>query len=143
MTNDPTEVMEQLQDLIDNALRKCGERGMRPPFIMCVISPNGSILASMANGDSAIRLWTARDGRLRQTLTVSNVSYWGGMAFSPDGALLVSADDAALRLWDMTTGTLLQTLKLDADQVVFSPNGHTIAVSTRVGERCIRLWSLP
>jgi hypothetical protein len=50
MTNDPTEVMEELQDLIDTALQKCGERGMRPPFIMCVISPNGSILALRATG---------------------------------------------------------------------------------------------
>ncbi|MCU0476209.1 MAG: hypothetical protein MUC99_08895 [Anaerolineae bacterium] len=53
------------------------------------------------------------------------------MAFSPDGALLVTASaDRTVRLWDMTTG--LQTARIDADvganALAFSPDGSTLAV---------------
>ncbi len=53
------------------------------------------------------------------------------VAFSPDGALLVTASaDRTVRLWDMTTG--LQTARIDADvganALAFSPDGSTLAV---------------
>jgi hypothetical protein len=42
--NDSVQVQgpESLQDFLHNALKNCLEEGMPLPFIVCVVSPNGS-----------------------------------------------------------------------------------------------------
>jgi hypothetical protein len=38
--------MESLQQLIVDVMNQCIENGMRPPFIVCAVSSNGSVLAT-------------------------------------------------------------------------------------------------
>lgn len=69
------------------------------------------------------------------------------VAFSPDGALIASADFAgSLRLWyrpNGTTGSWSSRELLDAQtsisQIAFSPDGQLLAIS---GDDGLRLWSL-
>ena len=44
---------EKLGQFIIDVLTACGERGMQPPFIVCVASPNGSVLAVRIVGDGS------------------------------------------------------------------------------------------
>jgi WD40 repeat protein len=64
------------------------------------------------------------------------------LAFSPDGAILVSGDAAGkIKLWDAELG--LERLSLDGHTraitaLAFSPNGATLASGDASG--AIRLW---
>jgi WD40 repeat protein/uncharacterized caspase-like protein len=56
------------------------------------------------------------------------------LAFSPDGALLLSgSDDKTARVWDLATGREIRTFGGHADQVLsvaFAPDGRTIATGS-------------
>ena len=41
--------MEELQEHFVKALRHCVDNGMKLPFIVCAISPNGSVLVTRVN----------------------------------------------------------------------------------------------
>jgi hypothetical protein len=64
MTDTPTlqETLEEITDRFLEALRACEERGMKLPFVVCAISPNGSVerplivTAISPNGFSYTRL---------------------------------------------------------------------------------------
>ena len=50
MTNEITDTSD-LTRLLVEALEECCQRGMSPPFIMCGISPNGSICSVRMTGE--------------------------------------------------------------------------------------------
>jgi WD40 repeat protein len=65
------------------------------------------------------------------------------LAFSPDGALLVSAGhDRTLRLWDAKTGDVLKiiTNTNEVYSVTFSPDGTLLAYS--VSEEGVQIWAV-
>lgn len=50
--------------------------------------------------------------------------------FSPDGALVVSADDHTVRFWAINTRSLQRTLDLPSSNLTFSPAGAMLALTT-------------
>jgi len=39
-----------MDELLRDVLRQCVEHGMQPPFILCVVSPNGSVMVMRTDG---------------------------------------------------------------------------------------------
>ncbi|HUN31032.1 MAG TPA: hypothetical protein VMU95_03360 [Trebonia sp.] len=107
-------------------------------------SPNGTQLAAsdLAGG---VHLW---DVSLSPPVLLEGLSGHRypveHIAFSPNGDSLASAsDDGTIALWD-TRGTLLGGLANSTIAVAVSPNGRTLAVSTRNPTgTVIALYSLP
>jgi WD40 repeat protein len=67
------------------------------------------------------------------------------VAFSPDGALLVSgsAHDFAVKLWDVESGRELRTFRHDDElmAVAFSPDGALLASGGYDSQ--VYLWGIP
>ena len=111
------------------------------------ISPDGRLLAfsDRTNAeDSWIRLWSLRQRRYLPSLWLGRTGLLGGLAFSPEGRVLVSAgiDDGTVRFWDVAHHTELGSpIKADPSGVVavaFSPDGKTVATGAEDGT--IRFW---
>jgi WD40 repeat protein len=65
----------------------------------------------------------------------------GSLAFSPDGLILVSADNTTVRRWNTVTGVEVgPPLPGNARTMALSPDGHLLA--TTEGDGSIRLYDL-
>ena len=40
-----------MEELLRDVLRQCVEQGMQPPLILCVVSPNGSMMVMRTAGE--------------------------------------------------------------------------------------------
>ena len=58
--------------------------------------------------------------------------------FSPDGVLVVSADDHTVRFWAVNTHSLQRTLDLPASNLTFAPGGTMLAFTTVGGSVQLR-----
>ena len=110
-------------------------------------SPDGRMLAAGGYGfgnpnPGIVILWDASTGQHKKTLTGHTLSVYS-LAFSSNNRTLASKSfDGTIRLWDVNTGKHRKTLKHstgmgDSTDVVFSPDGRTIASG---GWQEIRLW---
>ncbi len=92
-------------------------------------SPDGTKLATGSARGNTVKLWDVAGGSELRSLSVSNLE---SLAFSPDGATLLSASgtgDDTVKLWDAASGNLRGALKSDSafGKVIFSPDGRTLA----------------
>ena len=120
-------------------------------------SPNSTILAS-ASSDTTIQLWQVETGKRMQTLKAypDNVNMDDiviyGIAFSPDGKYLVSAnkDRFASRnvsyliyVWDVESGKRVKTLTGHSDSITslaYSADGTTLVSGSKDGT--VLLWEM-
>ena len=113
-------------------------------------SADGTLLAS-GGKDNTVRIWDVQTDELQKTLKGHTHEVFG-VAFSSDGTTLASGSaDNTIRLWDVETETLHKTLNLielteeDTEiemgmEMVFSPDGNTLATWTWGWDIPIRLW---
>ncbi|KAK6441296.1 hypothetical protein LTR95_002463 [Oleoguttula sp. CCFEE 5521] len=120
-------------------------------FLCVAFSPDGSLLACGSH-DNTIRLHGTKTFALvRQLGTevhLNEENDWSyavcGVAFSPDGRLLVGAyEDRVIRIWNVATGTKVTQLEGHAKGImcaIFSPNGHLIA--SAADDHTVRIWDV-
>ena len=119
-------------------------------------SPDGKLLASGStvnipkskNTDTSVKLWDVASGTLKQTLAdQKGEGFLRGVAFSPDGRLLVSCNAENTILWNVASGTM-RTLSRYHDQVLsvaFSPDGKVLAFGSQDGWGkfgVVKLWDV-
>jgi WD40 repeat protein len=100
-------------------------------------SGDGACLAS-SSLDRTIKLWRVVNWQEVHAFSMSKVGF-NGIALSPDGRLLASAD----AIWDVESGQVIHTLERGRDvpgPVAFSPDGSTLAVALE--SQAIKLWDV-
>ena len=103
--------------------------------------PERPILAS-GSDDQTIILWDLTSGRVVRSIGGS-IGGGSSVAFSPDGALLVSARGNQLMLWDVVSGEQRQTFAGHTESiktVAFSPDGTLLASGGY--DDTIELWDV-
>lgn len=124
-----------------------------------VYGPGGNLL--VGTNDMWIRIWDAETGLIKITLNTKMQSQRPMVAFSPDGKTLANANRNKIELWDLQTQQQKGILKGKPEHVKpvhegdddwyfqishnlvnsmkFSPDGHTLAISTK---NEIQFWDL-
>lgn len=96
--------------------------------------------------DQTVKLWSVPEGKRVKTLA-GHKDDVNGVAFTPDGAMLVSgSEDETPKIWSVAEERELTTAKGDNKDNVqcvrVSPDGK-LAASCGNKDKKIRLWSLP
>lgn len=125
-----------LLDPVSGQLKQKLSGGGSKDLLGIAFSPDGKLLASA--GHDGLQLWEAASGKKLKTL-VGNSSLasssdllalatidTSGVAFSPDGKLLVAGGSSGLRLWEVGSG---QPVKVPETWGSIAPTGHAGAVN--------------
>ena len=108
---------------------------------------------------SKVRIWSVEMGNELSTIIPQQVpsSAWTPfVVFSPDGKMFATAnqDIAAVQLWEVSTGNLISNLtishkastpprfRLGAADLIFSPDGNTLAIATAGRDSSLQLWKV-
>jgi WD40 repeat protein len=110
-------------------------------------SPDGQFVATgsefMSNYDRQnrlVRIWDINRGSLVQAIT-DHAADVRSVAYSLDGAFLVSGGFDGINIWDVKRGKQVRFIEeKDVRHVVFSPDAQRVASSTYSGE--IRIWDV-
>ena len=110
-----------------------------PPFVG--FTRDGKRLVSA--GSQSVRIWNLAGALEKQTLSGHSGGI-PGLAFSPDGKLLVSTcKDHVVRIWDPGTGRIVRELRGFAappQSVNFDPGGHFLATTEYTSPGTVKLW---
>jgi len=117
-------------------------RAVRSAVTTLGLSGDGHIVAAAAADDTTVGVWDLRD-RDPMGRTIGRSTIFGGVAFSPDGAV-AAADgyDGVLLVRAGGASTRLTVPESDAsvDEVAFSGDGNKLAASSDDG--AIHVWDL-
>ncbi len=122
-------------DNANQVVRLYSLNGHSDRVIDLAFSGDGTYFAS-SSLDQTILLWNVANGKAVHTFSMDKVSF-NGIAFSPDGSMLASAD----AIWGVGSGQLLHALeqgRLVPSPVAFSPEGLMLA--TALEGQPIKLW---
>ena len=100
--------------------------------VAVIFSPDGSLLASSARSDVAVRLWRSSSGdQIASFLGTPVDGVVASLAFSPDGKrLFAGARNGEARVWDVPTlaGELLRQTPHPYSSIALSPDGSRMAI---------------
>ncbi|MEU3622477.1 WD40 repeat domain-containing protein [Amycolatopsis coloradensis] len=101
--------------------------------------PGSTLFATYERG--AVKIWDRASGRSAVSAVAED--YVHGMAFSPTGQFLVTANGKNASLWDPRTGQVMFTLRGHSDivnTVAFRPDGNALVTGSKDGTA--RVWDL-
>ena len=112
-------------------------------------SPDGQTLAvaSVNGGKETIRFLNVVDGSDKNTIS-GHGGRIRGLAFSPNGNTLASGSAhfngyVTFRLWDTVSGVNKKQFTMpDVDNISFSPDGSTLAISRWRSDDTVCLWDI-
>jgi WD40 repeat protein len=130
-----------------SARRRAGRRrrGQITGALIAVLVLLGGTAYTYAGNRSPVPVWPgAGVARPTSTHPASSGVALNGVAFSPDGKSLATADaDGSARLWSATTHQPIKIFTGTAEQaisVAFSPDGNVLAVADSSG--AVTLWNV-
>ena len=146
-TSDP-QVLSALQKLLYEGSERNHLQGHDESVNSVSFSPDGQTLASgsgdivSSSGDTTIKLWNRKTGKVIRTLEGHDDSVTS-VSFSPDGQTLASGSaDNTIKLWDLQTGKVIRTLIGHTGlvhSISFSPDCQTLASGS--SDTTIKLWN--
>jgi WD40 repeat protein len=107
-------------------------------------SPDGTLLVTREDLQSALVVWDAATGQGRFSLNASGGNK-GEFAFSPDGKFLAAPHDRDAIIWDLEKRQVVHTFKGHTDYlrcVNFSPKVDRLLTSGHKEDRTVRVWDI-
>ncbi len=86
---------------------------------------------TLITSGEVIKLWDVASGKLLRTIKIEDTGPIPVLpiAVNPDGSVLATASKT-IKLWEVGSGKLLRTLQSSADQLSFSGDGQTLAITS-------------
>ncbi|NTU82180.1 MAG: WD40 repeat domain-containing protein, partial [Chloroflexales bacterium] len=138
VTNQPAERPKVIIWDVTSGNRLTTFSGHQGP-ITAIEMPAGGDMVASASSDGSLKLWKAGSGdEVRSMTPPAEQGWYNSLAFSPDGALMVTGTLAGqVDFWNATSGERLSGVDLGlAGSILglsFRPDGGQLAVATRDG----------